>query len=250
MRNNDDRRQRGHGRDFDNDYERAGRDSENWGANRQHAGGYGGRGRSEDQSRDRYPDRWGSHGRPQGSGSEYGDSYGNERFGPRSSGYGGYDGGQAGFDQGGYGQGGGYGVGRFPEDSPQYSRQQQPSGGGRQGSYNDRFVDDYGSRQRGEQYGHGEDRYSQGFYGDASRFGSGMQQGERESQGHHDPDYQQWRTEQLRNLDNDYEAWRGERYKKFSDEFNTWRSNRPSQGSSQSTQQGSATNKAKDKDQS
>ncbi len=246
MRNNDERRQRGHGRDYD--YEHGGRDSENWGANRQHGGDYEGRGRSEDQSRDRYPDRWGRHGRPQGSGSEYGDAYGTERFGPRSSGYGGYDGDQAGFDQGGYGRGGGYGVGRFPEDSARYGRQQQPSnyGGGRQGGYNDRFIDDYGSRQRGEQYGRGEDRYSQGFYGDASRFGRGMQQGERESRSHHDPDYQQWRTEQLRSLDNDYEAWRGERYKKFSEDFNTWRSSRLSQSNDSKQQGNSSANKGKD----
>ena len=47
-----------------------------------------------------------------------------------------------------------------------------------------------------------------------------------QSQGGYDPDYQQWRNEQMRNLDNDYESWRADRYKKFSDEFNTWRSNR------------------------
>lgn len=41
-----------------------------------------------------------------------------------------------------------------------------------------------------------------------------------------DPDYDQWRSEQLRNLDDDYDAWRKDRYKKFSAEFNAWRSSR------------------------
>lgn len=46
-----------------------------------------------------------------------------------------------------------------------------------------------------------------------------------------DPDYHQWRTEQLRSLDNDYHSWRQDRYKKFSDEFNSWRNSRQQQTS-------------------
>lgn len=46
---------------------------------------------------------------------------------------------------------------------------------------------------------------------------------------HHDPDYHQWREQQLRNLDDDYQSWRGEHYKKFSDEFSEWRKNRSTQ---------------------
>ena len=42
----------------------------------------------------------------------------------------------------------------------------------------------------------------------------------------HDPDYHQWRSEQMRNLDNDYNEWRRERYKKFSEDFDQWRSSR------------------------
>ncbi len=42
----------------------------------------------------------------------------------------------------------------------------------------------------------------------------------------HDPDYHQWRTEQIRGLDNDYKAWREERYSKFSNEFGEWRKGR------------------------
>lgn len=45
---------------------------------------------------------------------------------------------------------------------------------------------------------------------------------------HFDPDYHQWRSEQMSLLDKDYRAWRDDRYKKFSEDFNTWRSNRKS----------------------
>ncbi|KQP44186.1 hypothetical protein [Pseudorhodoferax sp. Leaf274] len=61
-----------------------------------------------------------------------------------------------------------------------------------------------------------------GGYGD--QLGYGSYQGGREQ--HHDPDYQQWREQQLRSLDDDYHSWRGERYKKFSEEFDSWRKNR------------------------
>ncbi len=59
-----------------------------------------------------------------------------------------------------------------------------------------------------------------------------------------DPDYQQWRDEQIRNLDSDYETWRKDRYKKFSDEFNTWRSSRSTGNGAPS---GSASEKSSDK---
>lgn len=41
-----------------------------------------------------------------------------------------------------------------------------------------------------------------------------------------DPDYQEWRAEQMRQLDRDYALWRQERYRKFADEFDTWRRQR------------------------
>lgn len=53
----------------------------------------------------------------------------------------------------------------------------------------------------------------------------------------HDPDYHQWRSEQIRGLDNDYKAWRDERYSKFSSEFGEWRKGRKD---SQSSSRGSA----------
>lgn len=57
-----------------------------------------------------------------------------------------------------------------------------------------------------------------GGQGLGSQSGAGQSTGG--SHGHHDPDYDQWRSEQLRNLDKDYEDWRKERYSKFSEEFN------------------------------
>ena len=67
----------------------------------------------------------------------------------------------------------------------------------------------------------------------------------------HDPDYHQWRSEQMRNLDNDYSEWRKERYKKFSEDFDQWRSSRagrsmasggqPSQGPGSSGASGGST---------
>lgn len=56
-----------------------------------------------------------------------------------------------------------------------------------------------------------------------------------------DPDYQQWRDEQLRLLDEDYDAWRKERYQKFSEDFSQWRSSRPARASGQQRQKGNAT---------
>lgn len=50
-----------------------------------------------------------------------------------------------------------------------------------------------------------------------------------------DPDYSQWRDEQMRGLDEDYRTWRNERYKKFSDEFSQWRSQRGSRENADDT---------------
>ncbi len=41
-----------------------------------------------------------------------------------------------------------------------------------------------------------------------------------------DPDYQEWRSEQMRQLDKEYALWRQERYRKFAEEFDTWRRQR------------------------
>lgn len=42
----------------------------------------------------------------------------------------------------------------------------------------------------------------------------------------YDPEYQQWRAEQLRRFDEDYRRWRQERFSRFLEEFNQWRQRR------------------------
>ena len=44
-----------------------------------------------------------------------------------------------------------------------------------------------------------------------------------------DPDYQQWRNEQMRAFDEDYRKWRQERFRRFSDDFTNWRKARSDQ---------------------
>ncbi len=75
----------------------------------------------------------------------------------------------------------------------------------------------------------GDDRPRYGYgYGDADRQRDVRDEGMGGSRQHRfDPDYRQWRNEQMRKLDEDYDEWRRDRYKKFSDEFTQWRSNRP-----------------------
>ena len=56
-----------------------------------------------------------------------------------------------------------------------------------------------------------------------------------------DPDYAQWRREQMRALDKDYRDWRRSRYEKFADEFNAWRQNRPTASDADTDRSGSET---------
>lgn len=39
----------------------------------------------------------------------------------------------------------------------------------------------------------------------------------------YDPDYKQWRTEQMRIFDEDYRNWRQDRFRRFAEDFNQWR---------------------------
>lgn len=71
-------------------------------------------------------------------------------------------------------------------------------------------------------YGGGYGGAEQGY--DRGRWGSGQRESEQ-----FDPDYDQWRREQLRALDDDYNQWRQDRFKKFSEEFSSWRSSRGQQ---------------------
>jgi len=106
--------------------------------------------------------------------------------------------------------------------APQYRLDEEPWQGGPQND--EQYADRYDSR--GPRYqcgGSPEDRWSQGG-------GHQRHQGHR----HQDPDYHQWRSEQIRNLDRDYEQYRQERYRNFASDFDKWRSTRLPQGQSQS----------------
>jgi hypothetical protein len=180
------------------------------------------------------------------------DRAGGQDWGDDRSSYGQYGGGQAGgrqqdaWDTGGRGASGQYG-GQYRGD---YERQQ----GGRYGSP---------GRSQTSQYSRPDDQFGRGDFGGGSMTGvagperyerqgreeswsgqdqwgsprhdQGLGHGSRgQSQGEwggsrqeeFDPDYHQWRNEQIRALDEDYRGWRQDRYKKFSDEFDKWRSNR------------------------
>ena len=147
--------------------------------------------------------------------------------------YGGYGGGDAGYRNQSYRQGDrGYDEGRdwnraYGSDEDRYGHERFQGGSG-------------GYRSNTGPYA-GSQTY--GGYGD--QLGYGSYQGGRQQQHHHDPDYQQWREQQLRNLDEDYQSWRGERYKKFSDEFDSWRKNRQG-GELKNDLPGSAANASKD----
>jgi hypothetical protein len=95
------------------------------------------------------------------------------------------------------------------------ARQDHPSGYGVGSGVHHRF----GDPQSGAQGGGFESSHYYGNQQPQNRHGG-------EQHEPFDPDYQQWRNEQIRNLDNDYRTWRGERYKKFSDEFSNWRNGR------------------------
>ena len=181
-------------------------------------------------------------------------------------------------------QRGGYGMQRGGYDGyEEQQRTSQGFGGAREGmrqpdpAWQDRagFQAAGGYRNDGRNLhlyqDQGQDRWGDGGRGGAFGFARGMRQGyggapgyeggqgyggygggsgaqgyggQAGRQQHRDPDYHQWREEQLRMLDDDYDSWRKERYQKFSDEFNTWRSNRASRGGEASTgsaQKGGAT---------
>lgn len=78
-------------------------------------------------------------------------------------------------------------------------------------------------RQRGFPAAYGQ--RGEAGHDDPVRYGAQEREG-REKSRQFDPDYHQWRDEQLNALDDDYRAWRGERYQKFADEFSQWRSGR------------------------
>ncbi len=105
---------------------------------------------------------------------------------------------------------------RYSQDSrDQYDRDQQG-----------RFSGGFEEEQRGVGYQSGYGGYGQGY--------GGRQGGDAQQRDQFDPDYSQWRREQMRALDDDYQQWREDRFKKFSDEFSTWRSSRSQQAGGKS----------------
>ena len=85
-----------------------------------------------------------------------------------------------------------------------------------------RFSGGFDQERRGVGYQGGYGGYGHGYGGD---------QGNDAQRDQFDPDYSQWRRDQVRALDDDYQQWRQDRFKKFSDEFSTWRSSRSQQTS-------------------
>lgn len=83
-----------------------------------------------------------------------------------------------------------------------------------------RGQDVYGGQRGGEQ-----DPRTRGFR-QGSYGGYRLHRGEQDA---FDPDYHQWRREQLDTLDKDYREFRQERFKKFSDDFASWRASRSQQ---------------------
>ncbi len=107
-----------------------------------------------------------------------------------------------------------------------------------QGCLDDGYAPGSRGGARGDRraYGRSSQWGSQGLRSDGANmeqyqrpYGQGAQE-EGEQSRQFEPDYHQWRNEQLSVLDADYQAWRGERYKKFASEFNQWRSGRLSPG--------------------
>ena len=83
----------------------------------------------------------------------------------------------------------------------------------------------YGSQGYGSQ-GQGYEGHRDADFGSQYSDTGGEQRGRFQN----DPDYHQWRQDQLRQLDDDYDSWRKERYERFADDFNTWRTSRGGSG--------------------
>jgi len=194
------------GREYENDRHRHNESGDGYGGSR-HQSGYQNSGHYQHSQQSDFN----SYGARPG-GNDYGAAFDSRSESRHRQGYGGQRQGpapwerqQEGFD---FGSGSRQTGGHYPRDP---------------------FYDDEGQYGLyGRQLGGGEQWGGQGYPRDTSRLsGGGVSQDSSvlRRQGF-EPDYHQWREEQLRNLDNDYETWRGERYKKFSEDFNTWRSSR------------------------
>lgn len=215
----------------------------------QDSGDANGRRDQFDESRRSYAgrgqDQWRDEGQWEGnrsgySGSQQGGGYPERGYpGGQQSAYQGYQGEQQGGYGGGYGPAPGrrefgYGGGSGYGDQG-YGRSRQDQGYSRhsqQGGWGGHERSDFGRDTQGWDRGAG-----------GSNYGNSDQQYVRQGRTSEpfDPDYHQWRQEQVDALDEDYRNWRNDRYKKFSDEFNKWRTERDAQrGSDKSGGSGSA----------
>ncbi|MES2207588.1 MAG: hypothetical protein V4525_12460 [Pseudomonadota bacterium] len=111
--------------------------------------------------------------------------------------------------------------------------------GGRQFEQEGHYNNQYGLNQNpNQQYPsdrtsfpqQGHAPFNESYRSSGQHYNRGEQNNESNQHAHRfDPDYHQWREEQVRKLDSDYHSWREERYKKFADEFNEWRETRSKQ---------------------
>ena len=101
----------------------------------------------------------------------------------------------------------------------------------------------YGSGNYGPDNAGGADWNAQRAWRDEART---RDDGSTYGQSYHDPDYHQWRGEQLNRLDRDYDEWRQHRYQRFAQDFDNWRANRDNNpgGQGPSAQAGSGTQSA------
>ncbi|MBV8635404.1 MAG: hypothetical protein JO002_12995 [Burkholderiaceae bacterium] len=172
-------------------------------------GGGGGNHMTNSPEHDGPDERYGQEGRSSGSGY-----VGNEGFGRDSR-----------HDQG-YGSSEHTHYGARGHGDTYFGHPRSPGDEGRDQWRHQGYDQDFGRHG-----GYDRPQYQHG----GSPEGHWSESGTRQGQRHHDPDYDQWRNEQISNLDRDYHEYRQERYKKFSSDFDAWRSNRPSREQDQSS---------------
>jgi hypothetical protein len=171
--------------------------------------------------RPREPAPYSNYGRATGGGSwdtqsgSYGSARGAQRGDDRFGG-GEFAGAQWGGQDAGHPPGGGRTAG-YPGGMERFEGGAGPSQGHRGGHAGPRRPLHDSDHHEPHGFGGGHGQHS-GVYGYES-----PQQQNQHGQPMFDPEYQQWREQQMRELDTDYSHWRRERYEKFSQEFNEWR---------------------------